>query len=39
LAYAVDFRNLYANVIEEWWGGEAVHALGGKFSLLDLVRA
>ena len=39
LPYSVDFRSLYASVIEKWWGNEAARALGGKFATLDVVRA
>jgi uncharacterized protein (DUF1501 family) len=38
LAFAVDFRSLYATVIERWWGFDAKSALGGKFAPLDVLR-
>ncbi len=37
LVHTVDFRGLYATVIERWWGGDARAALGGKFPTLDCV--
>ena len=39
LPYAVDFRDLYATVLERWWRMPAQNVLGGKFAGLDLVRA
>ncbi|HEX9389834.1 MAG TPA: DUF1501 domain-containing protein [Usitatibacteraceae bacterium] len=39
LAYAVDFRNLYATVIDRWWGGNSTAVLGGRFDALDLLKA
>ena len=39
LAFAVDFRNLYATVIDRWWGGNSAAVLGGKFETLDLLKA
>jgi uncharacterized protein (DUF1501 family) len=38
LAYAVDFRSLYATVLERWWGVPAAGPLGGRFPALDLVK-
>lgn len=38
LVYGVDFRSLYATVIEQWWGADARAALGGKFAALDVIR-
>lgn len=38
LVHSVDFRSLYATVIEKWWGAEAKPVLGGKFALLDLLK-
>lgn len=37
LLHSLDFRSLYATVIERWWGGDARAALGGKFPTLDCV--
>ena len=39
LPFAVDFRDLYATVLERWWGVDAPGALNGRFAALDLVRA
>lgn len=39
LSFAVDFRSLYASVIEQWWGGDSGKILGGKFATLDLLKA
>jgi len=39
LSFAVDFRDLYATVLERWWGVHAPGALNGRFAALDLVRA
>ena len=39
LSYAVDFRDLYATVLERWWRMSAQNVLDGKFAGLDLVRA
>lgn len=38
LLHSVDFRSLYASVIEKWWGAEAKSVLGGKFAPLDLLK-
>ena len=39
LAHAVDFRSVYAAVLENWWGMDASAILRGKFTPLDLLRA
>ena len=39
LPHAVDFRDLYATVLERWWKVPAQGVLGGRFSPLDLLRA
>ena len=39
LVHAVDFRSLYATVLERWWGVPSTGALGGRFPPLDLLRA
>jgi uncharacterized protein (DUF1501 family) len=39
LAYAVDFRSLYATALESWWGVPAASALGERFTPLDVLRA
>ena len=38
LAHSVDFRSLYATVIEKWWGADAKIALSGKFATLGLLK-
>ena len=39
LAHAVDFRQLYATVLERWWGTDPAAAIRGRYAPLDLVRA
>jgi uncharacterized protein (DUF1501 family) len=39
LAYAVDFRSLYATALESWWGVPVASALGERFAPLDVLRA
>jgi uncharacterized protein (DUF1501 family) len=39
LPFAVDFRGMYATVIDKWWSGDSAQVLGGKFPALDLVKA
>jgi uncharacterized protein (DUF1501 family) len=39
LAYAVDFRSLYATALERWWGQPSARTLNGRFAPLDLLRA
>lgn len=39
LAHAVEFRSLYATVLERWWGVPSSGVLGGRFPALDLLRA
>ncbi len=39
LAHAVEFRSLYATVLERWWGVAASGVLGGRFPTLDLLKA
>ena len=31
-AYALDFRNVYATVLDRWWGVDSRDALGGRFT-------
>jgi uncharacterized protein (DUF1501 family) len=38
LVHTMDFRQLYATAIENWWGTSAKAALNGKFAPLDLLR-
>ncbi|BCG03470.1 hypothetical protein PPGU19_080380 (plasmid) [Paraburkholderia sp. PGU19] len=39
LPVGVDFRSLYATVLERWWGADSKAVLGGRFATLPLVRA
>ena len=39
LPFAVDFRDLYATVLERWWGADPARALKARFAPLDVVRA
>ncbi len=39
LPFAVDFRDLYASVLERWWGADSARALKGRFASLDIIRA
>lgn len=39
LPFAVDFRCLYATVIEKWWSEDSRPVLGGRFETVDLLRA
>jgi len=36
--HAVDFRALYATVLERWWGKDAAGILRGRYPPLDLIR-
>ena len=38
LAPAVDFRSLYATVLERWWGMDSQPVLAGRFAPLDLIK-
>jgi uncharacterized protein (DUF1501 family) len=39
LPFAIDFRELYATVLERWWGIDSAGPLAGRFRPLDLIRA
>jgi uncharacterized protein (DUF1501 family) len=39
LPFAVDFRSMYATVIDQWWGGDAEKVLNGKFEKLNWLRS
>jgi uncharacterized protein (DUF1501 family) len=39
LAHAIEFRSLYATVLERWWGVPSSGVLGGRFAPLDLLKA
>jgi uncharacterized protein (DUF1501 family) len=38
LAFAIDFRSLYATVLEQWWGLPSREILGERFALLELLK-
>ena len=38
LPFAVDFRNIYATVLERWWGMNSNTALRGRFSTMDFLK-
>lgn len=38
LRHLVDFRSLYATVLERWWGMPGTRVLNGRFETLDLLR-
>src|SRR5207244_8104980 len=37
--YAIDFRSVYATVLDQWWGVPSTGLLGGRFAALPLLRA
>jgi uncharacterized protein (DUF1501 family) len=38
LIHTVDFRTVYATILEKWLGCDAARLLGGKFAAMDLLR-
>jgi uncharacterized protein (DUF1501 family) len=34
----VDFRSLYATVIEKWWGANPAAVLGGRYASVPLLK-
>ena len=38
LPFAVDFRSMYATVIDKWWGLDSSKILQGKFAALEFVK-
>ena len=38
-AYAIDFRSVYATVLERWWSVPSAGPLGGKFATLPILRS
>jgi uncharacterized protein (DUF1501 family) len=38
-AYAIDFRSVYATVLERWWSVPSAMALGTRYATLPIVRA
>jgi uncharacterized protein (DUF1501 family) len=39
LPYAIDFRSVYATILERWWGVSAAGPLGGRFATLPIIRS
>lgn len=39
MPFAVDFRDVYATVLERWWGVGSPGPLGGRFAPIDLLKA
>jgi len=37
--HAIDFRSVYATVLERWWGVDSAAVLGGRFDTLPIIRA
>jgi uncharacterized protein (DUF1501 family) len=37
--YALDFRSVYATVLERWWSVDSREALGGRFAAVPFVKA
>ncbi len=37
--YTLDFRSIYATVLEHWWGVPAQATLGGQFAPVPFVKA
>ena len=37
--YAIDFRSVYATVLDRWWGVPSSGPLGGRFAPLPILRA
>jgi uncharacterized protein (DUF1501 family) len=38
-AHAIDFRSIYATVLDRWWGVPSSGPLGGKFAPVPILRA
>lgn len=38
-SFAIDFRSVYATVLDRWWGVSSAEPLGGRFAPLPLLRA
>lgn len=36
--HAIDFRSVYATVLERWWGVSSIGPLGGRFSALPILK-
>src|SRR5271169_824091 len=38
-AFAIDFRSVYATVLDRWWGVPSAEPLGGRFAPVPMLRA
>ena len=38
LRFAIDYRRLYATVLERWWGVKSERVLNGRYPVLDVLR-
>lgn len=38
-AFAIDFRSVYATVLDRWWGVPSADPLGGRFAPVPMLRA
>ncbi len=38
-AHAIDFRSVYATVLEKWWGVPSTEPLGGRFAPVPMLKA
>lgn len=38
LRFAIDFRSVYATVLQQWWGLDASAVLGERFKTMDILR-
>jgi len=39
LAFAVDFRSVYATALDGWWGVPSADVLGSRYAPLELLKA
>jgi uncharacterized protein (DUF1501 family) len=39
VSYAIDFRSVYATVLDRWWGVPSAGPLGGRFAPVPMLRA
>lgn len=38
LPFSVDFRDIYATVLERWWGLSSASSLNGRFTVMDFLK-
>ena len=38
-SYAIDFRSVYATVLERWWGVPSSGVLNGRYTALPMLRS